>query len=129
MATKAKTTKKVVPKAKKLAGRRAVSGVKKSRILDAVHEAAADLHEIGVIDKTTMREFDSLCLPEVPKYSPSQIKAIRSRCKASQAVFARYLNMTPSSLQKWETGAKRPSGVALKLLNLVDKKGLDVLAL
>ena len=37
--------------------------------------------------------------------------------------------MTPSSLQKWETGAKRPSGVALKLLNLVDKKGLDVLAL
>ena len=91
MATKAKSTKKVVTKVKKGASHRTVSGVKKSRILDAVHEAAADLHEIGVIDKMTMREFDSLCLPEVPNYSPSQIKAIRSRCKASQAVFARYL--------------------------------------
>ena len=129
MATKGKTTKKAVTKVAKTASRRVDTGVKKSRILDAVHEAALDLQEIGVIDKKTMREFDALCLPKVPSYSPDQIKAIRTRCKVSQAVFARYLNMTPSSLQKWETGAKRPSGVALKLLNLVDKRGLDVLAL
>ncbi|MBS1996951.1 MAG: DNA-binding transcriptional regulator [Cyanobacteria bacterium SZAS LIN-2] len=118
-----------MPPAKRSASSRASTSVKQSRILDAVHEAAADLHGIGIIDQQTMREFDSFCLPEVPNYSPRQIKAIRSRCKASQAVFARYLNIATSSLQKWETGAKKPSGVALKLLNIVDKKGLDVLVL
>ena len=107
-------------------GRSAATG-KGSSILKAVHESAQDLHSIGVIDKTTMREFDVLCLPKVPQYTPKQIKSIRTRCRTSQTVFAKYLNVTPSSLQKWEIGTKKPSGVALKLLNLVDKKGLDVL--
>ena len=100
---------------------------KKSRILDVVHESAQDLHDIGLIDMTTMREFDALCLPDVPNYTPRQIKAIRIRCNASQAVFARYMNITTSSLQKWEIGQKKPSNVALKLLNMVDTKGLEAL--
>lgn len=100
---------------------------KKSRILAVVHESANDLHDIGLIDKTTMREFDALCLPQVPDYTPRQIREIRTRCNASQAVFARYLNITASSLQKWEIGQKKPSNVAMKLLSLVDKNGLDAL--
>jgi len=122
-----KTTKKAKPKTAPV--RKIAKSTKaKSPILPAVHEAAEDLHSIGVIDKTTMREFDALCLPKVPNYTPKQIQAIRSRCKTSQAVFARYMNVTPSSLQKWEIGTKKPSSVALKLLNLVDRKGLDALA-
>lgn len=101
---------------------------KKSRILESVHETARGLHSAGAISKTTMREFDALCLPKVPSYTPRQIKTIRIRCNASQAVFAAYMNVSPSSLQKWEIGTKRPTGVALKLLNIIDKNGLEALA-
>lgn len=47
--------------------------------------------------------------------------------KVSQPVFARYLNTSESTVEKWETGAKRPSGMALKLLAIVEKHGLQVL--
>jgi putative transcriptional regulator len=86
------------------------------------------LFAAGAFDKTTMREFDALRLPKaVPKYTAKQIKSIRLRCNASQAVFAAYMNISPSSLQKWEIGAKKPTGVALKLLSIIDDKGLDAL--
>ena len=57
----------------------------------------------------------------------SRIKALRERNHVSQPVFARYLNTSESTVQKWETGAKRPSGLALKLLSVVEKHGLQVL--
>ena len=101
---------------------------KKNRILEAVHETAKDLHSAGVIDLQTMREFDALCLPKVRKYTPEQIKLLRRRNKVSQAVFAAYHKTTSSSIQQWEQGKKSPNGTSLKLLNLVDKKGLDILA-
>lgn len=98
-----------------------------SRILKTVHETALDFYEAGVMDQSTMREFDSLCLPEIPNYSPAQIKEIRLRCKASQSVFAKYMNISASALQKWEIGEKKPSNIARKLLNIVDRKGLEAL--
>ena len=73
------------------------------------------------------REFDALCLPSIPKYTPIEIKEIRLDNKASQTVFAAYLNISASTVQKWEQGQKKPNGVALKLLNLVQKRGLEVL--
>lgn len=85
------------------------------------------LYDAGAIDKTTMREFDALCLPKVPKYTAVQIQSIRKRCNLSQNVFAAYLNTSVSSLQKWERGVRKPDGLALKLLSLVDKKGLAAL--
>jgi len=97
-------------------------------ILDMVHDSAKDLHDAGVMKETTMREFDALCLPPVEQYSAAQIKGIRTRVKASQAVFAAYLNTSKSTVQKWEQGAKKPNGPSLKLLNLVAHKGLGVLA-
>ena len=97
-------------------------------ILDAVHETAKELHNAGVVEQTTMREFDALCLPKVKTYSAAQIKNIRVRNKASQRVFAAYLNTSPSTVQKWEQGAKKPNGPSLKLLNLVDNQGLEALA-
>ena len=96
-------------------------------ILKVVHESARDLRDAGVIDQTTMREFDALCLPPVKDYSAADIKRIRERNKASQAVFAAYLNTSASTVQKWEQGKKRPTGASLKLLDLVDRKGIDVL--
>lgn len=96
-------------------------------ILETVHETAAGLRKAGVMDATTMREFDVLCLPTVKHYSAGQIKRLRLRHKASQAVFAAYLNASPSTVQKWEQGKKQPNGPSLKLLNIIDQKGLEAL--
>lgn len=98
----------------------------KSEAMASVHEAIADLHRIGAVDKTTLRHFDALCLEtDVPDYSPEQIKALRERLRISQAVLAATINASANSIQKWERGVKRPSGTALKLLYLLDKKGLE----
>lgn len=97
-------------------------------ILKAVHETAKGLHKAGAMQATTLREFDALCLPPVKEFTPTQIKRIRERNKASQAVFAAYLNTSPSTVQKWEQGQKRPNGPSLKLLNLVAARGLEALA-
>ncbi len=97
-------------------------------ILNTVHDTATGLHKAGVMDAQTMREFDALCLPPVKIYTAAQIKRLRLKCKASQPVFAAYLNTSLSTIQKWEQGQKKPNGPSLKLLNLVDQKGLEVLA-
>ena len=96
-------------------------------ILDTIHESAKELHDAGVMSDVTLREFDALCLPPVESYTPEQIKGIRRKNRASQAVFAAYLNVSSSTVQKWEIGDKKPNGASLKLLNLVNKKGLEVL--
>ena len=98
------------------------------KILDTVHETAHGLHKAGVMSTTTMRKFDAACLPPVKRMSAAQIKRLRTRNNASQAVFAAYLNTSPSTVQKWEQGLKKPNGPSLKLLNLVQEKGLKALA-
>ena len=98
----------------------------KSPILEAVHETAAGLFKVGVMDQLTMREFDRLCMPPVEPLAPDQIKRIRDTSRVIQAVFARLLNTSLSTVQKWEIGQKKPTGTALKLLHLVQKRGLDV---
>jgi putative transcriptional regulator len=100
----------------------------RSKALAAVHETALGLKEAGVMDKRTMKVFDEMCLTPVAALSPAQIRRIRVREKASQAVFARYLNVTTGLVSQWERGEKRPSGASLKLLTLVAKKGLQAVA-
>ena len=100
----------------------------KSTILEAVHETAQNLHNAGVMDQITMREFDRMCLPPVPSLAPQEIKQIREASHVSQAVFAALLNTSLSTIQKWEIGQKRHTGTALKLLHLVQKKGLEIVA-
>jgi putative transcriptional regulator len=101
---------------------------KRKTILNAVHETAHGLHVAGLMEAKTMREFDVMCLPRIKEYTAAQIKRIRERNKASQAVFAAYLNTSVSTVQKWERGEKRPNGPSLKLLSLVETKGLQALA-
>lgn len=99
----------------------------RKKILDTLHETAKGLHKAGAMDTRTMREFDALCLPPVKDLTAAQIKQLRTRNKASQAVFAAYLNTSSSTVQKWEQGQKKPNGPSLKLLNLVQQKGLEAL--
>lgn len=99
----------------------------KSRILEAVHETASDLHRLGFIDKRKMRKFDVLCLAPMPEYDSKKIRALRDRHKLSQAVMAAVLNTSLSTVRKWEIGAKHPSGPSLKLLDLLDRKGIEAL--
>lgn len=96
-------------------------------ILEVIYESAKGLHKAGVMKLETMREFDALCIPPIKEFTPEQIKKIRIKNGTSQAVFAAYLNTTVSTIQKWEQGQKKPSGVSLKLLNIVHNKGLEVL--
>lgn len=100
----------------------------KSAILEAVRETAKGLHAAGVMDQVTLREFDRLCLPPVEALEPEEIKKIREKSHVSQAVFAALLNTSVSTVQKWEIGQKRPTGTALKLLHLVQKRGLEIVA-
>jgi len=102
--------------------------MKSKKILDVVHGTARGLHEAGAMDARTMRDFDALCLPPLKRYTADQIRRLRLRNRASQAVFAAYLNTSASTVQKWEQGQKKPNGPSLKLLNLVERKGLDALA-
>ena len=95
------------------------------RLRETAYEMAKGLYEIGVIDLTTMREFDTL--PPVKELSRTEIKKLRLRERVSQTVFAHYLNPSPSTVKQWEQGDKRPRGTSLKLLNLVAEKGLSIL--
>lgn len=100
----------------------------RSDALAAIHETLEALHDVGAIAKQTMRRFDGACLTPVRPLSPREIKAIREREHVSQTVFANYLNVTPSLVSKWERGEKLPSGASLKLLSLVEKRGLSAVA-
>ncbi len=100
----------------------------KSAILEAVRETAKGLHAAGVMNQVTLREFDRLCMPPIETLQPAEIKKIREKSRVSQAVFAALLNTSVSTVQKWEIGQKRPTGTALKLLHLVQKRGLEIVA-
>ena len=100
----------------------------KSRASVAIHSSATALHDIGAIDAEEMREFDESCLSVPLSLQPREIKMLRERNQVSQPVFARHLNTSQSTVEKWETGAKKPGGMALKLLSLVDKHGLQLLS-
>lgn len=101
--------------------------MQKSRIIDEMHETLSDLHAVGAVSKQTFRDFELQYLPPT-QYSADEIRLLRERLHISQAVFAAYLNASLSTVQKWETGQKKPSGAALRLLSVIDRKGLDVLA-
>jgi putative transcriptional regulator len=100
----------------------------RSPLLASIHETADGLRAAGAMDKSTLREFDELCLTPVRPLKPKEIRALRLREGASQAVFARYLNVTVDLVSQWERGEKHPQGASLKLLALVAKNGLQAVA-
>jgi len=100
----------------------------RSHRLEVLHETAQALHNVGALDKSTMRDIEAFCLTKVEAMSGEEIQALREREGISQAVLARHINVGTKLVSDWERGAKRPSGPSLKLLTLVRSKGLDAIA-
>ena len=80
-----------------------------SRILNSVHETAGDLHAAGFIDMRTMQRYDALCLEPIPTYSSAKIRALRARHKLSQAVLAKVLNTSLSTVRQWKSATSNPA--------------------
>lgn len=98
---------------------------KTSRIIQEMKATSEGLEKTLRVSKKTMRlyqEFDDL---DVASMSAHQIKELREKSCISQAVLAAVLNTSLSTVQKWEIGDKKPSGPSLKLLSLIDRKGLQ----
>jgi putative transcriptional regulator len=100
----------------------------RSDALAAIHETMGALHAVGAVDRQTMREFDETCLTPIEVMLPEQIKALRIREHISQPVFARYLNVSKNLVSDWERGVKKPGGPALRLLTVIQHKGLMSIA-
>jgi len=97
-----------------------------SRMMSEAVETMRDLHLAGAISKQTLRGFEAQALP-LPTYTAETIRQLREKLHVSQGVFAAYLNSSLSTVQKWENGEKKPSGAALRLLSVIERRGLDVL--
>lgn len=100
---------------------------KRSRIQEAVGDTTADLRRLGFIDKRKQRNVKALLLKPVRRYEGKQIRELRRRVRLSQTVLASLLNTSASTVRKWEIGEKNPSGPSLKLLDMLDRKGLKAL--
>jgi putative transcriptional regulator len=100
----------------------------KSDAMAAIHGMMEGFHQSGAIDKQTMREFDEACLTTISVMAPEEIRAIREREHISQPIFARYLNVSKNLVSDWERGIKKPGGPALRLLTVIQKKGLQAIA-
>lgn len=99
----------------------------KSAVFEALHRSASALHDVGAMDPQTMRNFDMACIEPPAEWDKKTIQRLRQRFRMSQPVFAAYLNSTPSTIAQWESGAKRPSNIAAKLLQVFAKHGPEFL--
>ena len=103
-----------------------------ARIRAEIVEITQGMHRAGLVDdaeleKTTIAMLGRDALPKVAKLSPAEIVGVREKAGVSQAVMAGFLNVAVSTISQWERGERRPTGTALKLLQVVKTKGLDVL--
>ncbi|HAR34355.1 MAG TPA: transcriptional regulator [Desulfobacter sp.] len=96
-------------------------------IAKSITSTVKDLNKSGLVDDITMRNIENLCLPDIHEYSPEKIVSIRKKFKLSQAALASIFNISPSTVQKWEQGNKKPTGASKKLLDLMERKGLETL--
>ncbi len=97
-------------------------------MLTATRKTAHDLLEAGFIDARKVRSLDLLCFKPPPEFTPRNIQALRRKLDVSQTVLAYLINTSVSTVQKWEVGDKKPTGSALRLLDLLDRKGIDAVS-
>jgi putative transcriptional regulator len=105
---------------------------KPSRLARALLETADDMNRADVLsdnarEKITMRHLGEKPIPPLPSLSPNEIRAMRERAHMSQAVWARHLNLTVGYISQLERGAKHPTGPALVLLNVIQRKGIEAI--
>ena len=94
-------------------------------IAESITNTIKDLNKSGLVDNITMRNIENLCLPEIQEYSPEKIASIRKEFKLSQAALASIFNISPSTVRKWEQGNKKPAGASRKLLDIIERKGIE----
>lgn len=94
---------------------------------DSITKTVRDLNKSGLVDDITLRNIEKLCLPEIKDYSPTKITEIRKKFNLSQAALASVFNISTSTVQKWEQGNKKPTGASRKLLDIMERKGLEAL--
>lgn len=97
-------------------------------IAGAIDEMMRDAHDAGVVSRATLRTFDEACLAAAPVLAADEIRALREREHVSQPVFAAYLNVSRNLVSDWEPSVKRPGGPALRLLSIIQRKGLQAVA-
>lgn len=107
---------------------------KSSRLTKAILSTAKEMCEAGVIkesdyEKITMRHLKRENPPSLDPITGEEIRALREQAHVSQAVFARYLNLTTGYVSQLERGIKHPTGAALALLNIIRHKGFDSIRL
>ncbi len=96
-------------------------------IAKSINSTITDLNKSGLVDDITMKNIKNLCLPEIKEYTPKKIATIRKKFKLSQAALASVFNVSTSTVQKWEQGNKKPTGASQKLLDIMERKGLEAL--
>ncbi len=94
-------------------------------IVKSITNTVKDLNKSGLVDDITMRNIEKLCLPDVKEYTPEKIVSIRKKFRLSQAALASIFNVSPSTVQKWEQGNKKPTGASKKLLDIIERKGIE----
>jgi putative transcriptional regulator len=99
----------------------------RASIEKSITSTVKDLNKSGLLDEITMKNVQSLCVPDVKEYKPEKIALLRKKFKLSQAALAYIFNITPSTVQKWEQGSKKPTGASKKLLDIIERKGIEVL--
>lgn len=97
----------------------------KKSVAKSLTSIIEDLHKDGAVNEITMREIHSLCLPDIKEYSANRIIELRKKTHLSQAAFAAVVNVSPSTVQKWERGVKRPTGASQRLFDIIERKGLE----
>jgi putative transcriptional regulator len=98
-----------------------------SEILDIAHDMAKGLFNAGAMDEVTMKTVEALCLPSKKELKPEEIRQIRLANHVSQAVFAALMGVGKTTVQQWEQGQKRPGGAARRLLDIIERRGIEVL--
>lgn len=93
----------------------------RNSIKEAIGETVQDLINSGMQTSFSKKELDSLGI-DIPKIkiTTDQIKNIRVQMNISQSVFAKILNVSPSSIRQWEQGKRTPSGSTKVLLELLE---------
>ena len=110
----------------------ATKNKKPSRLTQALLETAKDMRSAGILDeaaytKITMRHLDVKNEADIEPLTGDDIRTMREQAHMSQAVFAHYLNLTVGYVSQLERGAKRPTGAALALLNVIRRKGIEAI--
>ena len=99
-----------------------------SRIIEEMRETALGLHAAGAIDKRRMMEHEAFYRAnQVPQYTGENVKELRARLRVSQAALALIMNTSAATVRAWEAGAKKPGGPSCKLLELLERKGIEAL--